>query len=135
MADFVWTEDLALGIATLDAQHKQFLRILSRLREALASEREENMLRVALEDLKRYSVYHFAAEEAFMRSRDCPKLAAHQAEHQEFARRVREFDDERLAGARSLAAGLAEYLSAWLVKHIQSTDKAMASCLADPRPD
>jgi len=120
---FEWSESYCLGIAHIDAQHKQLCSLTNELHDAMAQGKGKTILGKALEELVRYTVKHFNAEEDLMAARGCPDLPQHRAIHNEFRHAVEDFQKDFRAGSLSLSIAMMEFLSHWLLTHIQQTDR------------
>ena len=79
------------------------------------------MLRL-VEELERYTVSHFTAEEIFMTQTGFPGLAAHQALHQKFISRIAA-EREAVSQGKALSLDLLHFLKYWLVDHILVQDQ------------
>ena len=119
-----WSEDLRLGIHTLDEQHQSLFECLTRLKGFAAIGDKGLATRVAVVELGDYINIHFFMEEALMRSESYPLLDSHIIEHEIITEKVRqlrdrsEYDD---AFDETLI-----FLSDWLVNHIGSSDRHFA---------
>ena len=122
-----WTDDLATGIAKIDAQHRELYRAVSSLHEAMRQDRLDEVP-VTLEFLGSYVVEHFATEEEEMAQASYPDLAGHHAIHREFVeeflRYQQRFEVEGVTA--SLVVELSHWLVEWLRNHVRRTDGAMA---------
>jgi hemerythrin len=94
------------------------------MRPAGASAQEIETL---IEELKRYTLYHFQEEEALMeRSGVYPShIARHRQEHAQFLQDVIHMHTSMAGDNRDEATALLEFLSNWLAFHILGTDRLM----------
>lgn len=120
-----WSEDYALGLSEIDEQHKYLFALINDIWLGLANkaDRETSMRLVA--ELERYTVTHFAAEEAFMLEQRYSRYAEHKAEHEKFVGRIAQ-EKAGIAAGRGLSLALVHFLRDWLVQHIRFTDRAYA---------
>ena len=58
-----WTEELSVGVPSIDEQHKVLIRLLNELFDATQAERGQTLLGKVLNELADYTVYHFQYEE------------------------------------------------------------------------
>lgn len=72
--------DYKVGIAVIDAQHESFFDILNKLESALMK-KDLNSLNNNLNDLIKYTKYHFITEEVFLSELDTEIHEKHKALH------------------------------------------------------
>jgi hemerythrin len=123
----------AIGIAEIDAQHRQLLTILARLEQNSGKGYSYEAAREALSQLTTYAGVHFAIEESLMRMHRYPDLAAHVGEHQRLRRQLEAFQ-QRLLDA-DIATQLHQFIQSWLVNHIDVTDRKYVPYLLDSKID
>jgi hemerythrin len=131
-------QDLKIGVPEIDGQHREFLRNLAALREAVTQGTggRERMMRT-LRYLEEYISIHFGTEERYMRLHNYPGILLHQKEHAEFSRRFEELkqtvhDREGRGEINSfVAVDVARRLERWLTDHILLTDRKLGDFLAD----
>jgi voltage-gated potassium channel len=118
--------DLSVGIPSIDEEHRSILELVHRL-EAAGADRDRQVTREVLADLKEYTVRHFKHEEALLHSVDYPELEEHIAEHRDLARRV----DQLLADSDTIHHdNLAQLLDGWVKHHIMEVDMRYAEHVA-----
>lgn len=135
MAFFEWKDSYSVGVASLDAQHKELIKIINRLNEI---EERGGDLAGVLNRLDWYVRHHFAFEESLMRGAGYAGLEAHIAEHRTFERWLRSGRFAMRAGggeARDIGKIINDYLKDWLKNHILVVDmdyKAVLAAAASP---
>ena len=80
-----WTQEYAIGVEHLDAQHRTLFSAINRIQEILKDndyQRNQRMCEDAFLFLKRHTIEHFATEEAYMRSINDRNYEAHKRQHQ-----------------------------------------------------
>lgn len=66
MALIEWTPALEVGLEEMDRQHRQLVKILNELHQAMqAGGRQRDLMRV-MDELLQYTKYHFSTEERLM---------------------------------------------------------------------
>lgn len=124
MTTIVWTEDLSVGVAHVDQEHQELLRLLNDLADAVRSGRGKEVLDPTLAGLIDYTKGHFAREEQMLVANDYPDLAAHRQEHRDLIHKINDIQGRMKRGAtQSLSLELLGILVAWLTQHIQETDR------------
>jgi hemerythrin-like metal-binding protein len=122
-ASFKWSEAYSVGVATMDEQHKRFFVLINELHQALKQARGAEVLGGILNELARYTEYHFSAEEAAMEAGRFPDLPQHKELHNQFIAKVGEFKQRFDAGDRAIILEAMNAVKEWLVHHIQKVDK------------
>lgn len=121
-----WNDGYSVGMLEIDEQHKALFDTINRLWSVLIGGKgsDGEVLRL-IDELERYTVAHFTAEEIFMAQADYPDLAPHKVLHKNFVQRIA---DERLAVSqgKSLSLDLLHFLKDWLVDHILVQDQQYA---------
>lgn len=124
----VWREQLSVGNAQIDADHKALIDIINQVEDALKKQ-SVDQLSSTLKDLDEYADTHFAREEKIAESYGYAGVQslkhAHQSLHTEL-HRIRK-ETEALHGVWS--QGVAEYytnmLRHWLLDHVLQDDMRM----------
>jgi hemerythrin len=134
MTTLEWTPSLAVGVDTIDAQHRELFRRAEQLISALrAGDRGEVVPVLAY--LEEYAVHHFAVEERLMAEIGYPGLAEHAAAHRafraEYAQMVERF--ERSGATAYVALTVHNWLSDWLRKHLGGIDLELGKFLVAGR--
>jgi len=128
MAGLRWSKALYVGVADIDAQHQELVRLIERLRAAGAEDAREQAICRAVDELKAYARDHFALEEGYMSRFGFPDSEAHRLEHEAFVTHVNTLEYACHASFAPYAEML-QFLSAWLVRHIKRTDKQLGEFL------
>lgn len=120
-----WEESYRLGLDEIDDQHKMLFDIMNHLWKAIVRRAGAEEMASIINDLEQYTISHFTAEEAFMRSHGHSDFAQHKKQHDSFVARLRE---ARLAAGqgRTVDLELLHFLREWLVNHIMVKDRAYA---------
>lgn len=129
MVAFRWDPCFLTGLPTVDEQHHYLVDIINQFGEHLmrpqgASQDEVERL---IDELKRYTIYHFDDEEALMlrTGMDARFVASHQEEHAQFLQDVIQMHASLAPDKHESALGLLNFLTNWLAYHILGTDQLM----------
>lgn len=115
-----WSEDLLLGIPSIDAEHRVLVRYAEDFQTALREGQGHEAIARLFDRLLEYTTSHFAREEAFMQKRGYPKIEAHMEEHRRITREVMELNrDKRYVFPDSVDS----FLQDWIINHINNTDR------------
>ena len=134
MAHIQWSNDLAVGHAEIDSQHKQLVRKIDALLEAMHAGKGKEEVAKTLAFLEEYVVLHFGTEEKLMTSSHYPGAVPHKRQHAELIRDLGGWK-KRLDGGATLAVTieLKNALASWLRDHILGSDRALGKFLLDAR--
>ena len=122
----VWKAEYCLGLAEIDAQHASLVALINRIWKSIIDKSEAPAVLSIVDELEKYTIAHFSAEENFMRATGYPGLAAHHLAHQEFVTRIAE-EKKRAQITGSLSIDLAHFLRDWLLNHILVADRLYAA--------
>ena len=122
MAIFTWDDSIALGIPTIDEQHKALFGWIDALDVAIKSGDGSEAVGEVIWKLITYVTEHFSDEERLMLSCNYPGLAAHRKEHDQFVSRLREIQVEFIDG-HEMSKSVLDFMVDWLVCHIKGTDQ------------
>jgi len=127
-----WSEDLSVGIASIDAQHKVLIDMINSLNSAMAAGEANIIIGDILGGLAHYTVNHFKYEEKLFEQYGYPHSLAHIKEHQDLIEQVKtlkERFESDLSGSLSLE--IMQLLKNWLINHIKKSDKHYSQFLID----
>ncbi|MCA9773446.1 MAG: hemerythrin family protein [Myxococcales bacterium] len=127
-----WTEDLAVGVGSIDQQHQEIFRRVDALLVAISRGQGKDVIDDTLVFLQEYVATHFRAEETLLRRRRYPELDAHLALHAEFERTLEDFKErfEREGVTGRMILEVVAVLTNWLEHHIAIEDKKIGAFLA-----
>jgi hemerythrin len=131
VSKLAWSEDLRVGIAEIDDQHKTLITLVNGLDMAMREGRGKDVLGSTIDGLMNYTQVHFATEETYLRSFGYPETSTHIASHNDFIARVddfrRGFEEDRLM----LSLEVMDFLVNWLLNHIKVSDRAYGPYLIE----
>jgi hemerythrin len=125
-----WSNKYSVGIASIDAQHKQLIDMINSLNSAMAKGEANMMISEILSELSEYTRYHFRYEEELFESFDYPQTASHKKKHAQLIDQVSSLK-ERFESDQTGSIGLEiiQFLKSWLTQHIMKSDKDYADFL------
>jgi len=126
-----WQEEYSVGITHIDQDHKKLIALLNQFTTAYDHHMSAEFERDALTALVDYTIYHFNREEDLMREHGYPDFVAHQAQHQEMIKQVNSFVTLYNEKGHDALKDISEFLTAWLINHINGTDKQYSQYLND----
>ena len=128
MAFITWKKEFEVGYAKVDDQHKELVRIINSLADAMGSGKGKDVLNKIIVELMNYTVYHFALEEKYMTQYRYADIQTHKAEHAKFIAEVTAFKKDFDSGVLGLSLKVLQFLSDWLKTHIMGTDQKYSDC-------
>lgn len=123
---FEWSPELALDVEAMDDQHEKLIGMMNRLSEQNDAGASRAELLEGLEQLARFTVEHFDAEEAYMQSIGYPKLERHKLIHGDLLKKLQEHVVKFRAGDGRISRELLGFLKLWLGAHIKGIDRQYA---------
>jgi hemerythrin len=135
MALIKWTEELTLGIASMDEQHRHLVEIIKEFADAAQKGKGSRMMNKILDELVGYTQEHFADEERLLTEAGFPQLAQHQAQHRQLIQKVERFQFDFNQSGNCVTGKVEEFLTSWLTSHILGDDKAYAEYLQTEKVD
>lgn len=122
-----WKEEYNTGVELIDEQHRKLLEIANRahilLRDDFRMDKYDEIISI-LEELKEYTVYHFASEEAYMAEIQYSRLLSHKVEHNDFIEKINGVDLEKIDRNHNQSLlKILDFIVAWIDSHIIKKDK------------
>jgi methyl-accepting chemotaxis protein len=124
VSDFEWDERYQLEIISMDKEHRTLIAIMNKFLSAL-NFNDKVDIETSFTELAKYTVKHFADEEAFMESIHFPEFESHKKIHDELVQKVLAFKDKISDGTINKTQ-ISDFLKDWLAYHIIGQDKKYA---------
>ncbi len=129
-----WTEDLAVGVATIDTQHQELFKRINNLVAAIKQHRCKEEIDSTISFLADYARFHFSEEEQRMRDARYDGLEDHREQHRHYLASIEELKQQaslpRVQGASyELSVTVNQVVVDWIVDHIMKTDKKLGAFL------
>jgi hemerythrin len=129
MTGIIWSDEMSVGIETLDADHKELIRLINRLADDEVR-RNHTTLGEVVNKLMDYVAYHFEREEEFLEEKGYPALAHHAELHEGMNKYVGDLIRSRRAAFQGPPGKeIHDYLADWLKSHILIEDMKYAKWL------
>ena len=122
MPFLTWSDSYSTKIEAIDDQHKRLFDLVNCLFDSMLAGASNKTIRQVLAELIRYTMFHFAVEEAAMESYSYPRLNEHRQEHQKLTAQVLEFVKQYHTGRAKISRSLLDFLQSWLTAHILGSD-------------
>jgi hemerythrin-like metal-binding protein len=119
-----WREDYETGDATIDAQHRELIKLSNLLMDAAGKGRTRDILKDAFKALFRYTQKHFREEEAFWEKSGLPTLDEHRRMHRELVAELEKlWSDETLDFVETSGGELTAWVTNRLIIHMKRADR------------
>jgi len=125
-----WSDNLNIGIDTIDLQHRKIVDYINELYRA-TQENDRELVGKVLQGLIEYTSSHFGFEEEMLESNGYADLEEHKKLHQNFIERIKKHLDNHEKGA-NVARALTGELQIWLIAHISKEDQLYVPSLVTP---
>ncbi len=123
-----WNESLSLNFEEIDDQHKELITMINILYDMMTlNNNSAHEVQNIISDLHTYIIEHFGSETRIMKKYNYPETQAHINEHKEFIAKVNEVENLCNSDAANTSMEILNYLSTWLVQHINDTDKRLGA--------
>lgn len=129
---FAFTQEYYTGIEVIDEEHAELFRIIRRandlITEELLHDKYDEIVSV-LDQLRNYTVQHFADEEEYMASINYEGLDIQKKTHEMFVDKLNDINlDDLDDNQQQYLIELVDFLLMWLVNHILKMDKKIPKC-------
>ncbi len=120
-----FSDALKTGIGKIDNQHESLVEMINILVEAKEDATPPETISFVLAEMAKYVYLHFRDEEIFMLENSFAGLPVHRLIHESFEEKVLELQKQYDEGQTDLLEDLLDYLTNWLIHHIQGDDMDM----------
>jgi len=117
-----WKESFSVGIELFDQQHKELVRMLNEVFEAVRKKKSNRTLAPILKSLEEYVDVHFRDEEQKMLAQGFNGYEEHKREHLDLTASLKDFRRRFNPAANGCSIQLMKFLESWLIDHIIGTD-------------
>lgn len=128
---FIWTDALATGNSFIDEDHRELVRRVNAVLEAIALKNGDVGLDHCMLQLRDYARHHFSHEELEMRLVEYELSADHQQAHAKLLEQLEEVHAGLVRGEGCEPMVLYRFLTWWVKDHIREWDTPLAVALAD----
>jgi hemerythrin len=133
-----WTHDLAVGIDTIDSQHRELFRRINNLLASIKEKRCRTEIDGTIQFLDEYARYHFTEEERRMDESGYDGLSEHRMHHAVYLQNIEELKrlaaQPRIQGASyELSVITNQIVVDWIVDHIMKIDKKFGAYMKGRR--
>ncbi|MBQ0730323.1 MAG: bacteriohemerythrin [Oleispira antarctica] len=126
-----WKEEYSVGVKSLDDDHKRLIFLLNQFKTAYDYDTSADFERQALEQLVEYTRFHFTREEDMMQQAGYSDIENHKNQHIKMIAQVEDFVDQYRREGHDSLNEVSVFLSDWLIRHINGTDKQYTQCMLE----
>ncbi len=117
-----WTEAISIENQRIDDQHKKLIEITNKLIEHSYAHAQSVFVSDTLNELRKYTEYHFHEEEMLLSKVGYPKLEEHKREHLFFLRKITFLCQDVVEGKDTVTQELIDFLVKWIKTHTSKSD-------------
>lgn len=134
-----WTQDMAVGIETIDVQHRELFERINNLLTAIKEHRCKSEIDGTIKFLDDYAVFHFGEEERCMGDASYPDLEEHRKQHALYLQNIADLKAEaalpRVQGmSYELSVAVNQIIVDWIVDHIMKVDRKFGEYMSGSEP-
>lgn len=122
MSEFTWSENLSIGVPSMDKDHQMIIQRMNQLAEVHENGAPYSVQKAAFNALADVTRKHFSAEEEFMASLDYTGLGPHRHIHTNLLSKMNGHFD-RFMKTQMLDDEIFAFLTFWLKSHICGIDR------------
>lgn len=130
MSLVAWSEDLTIGVAAVDADHRKLFSLVNYLYDSMIQGKDKPVIDDFIDSLIIYTRQHFDREETFFEETVYPDRAAHKKEHEDLIAQITDAHKKYKANASSTQLlEMIGFLNKWMIEHIRKSDQKYAPYL------
>jgi hemerythrin-like metal-binding protein len=133
MSRLKWSDENAIYVPEVDAEHRSLYRLAAGLNKALASGASAEEIDTKVRALLAEVEDHFTHEERLMRAAKYAMFGWHKGLHDSLRKRATVYAGRIRAGDRKAGRELIDFTSRWLEDHMAVADKMMGAALRNYR--
>ncbi len=127
MAKIKWKDDFSIGNQDLDQQHKKWIEIFNKANDQMLGNLPVDSIhdvgKDAVKEMIKYTKYHFAYEEKYMKEIEFPGRKKHKQIHDAFVKKIDDLVHQMRRGKYVLNSEIIKVVENWLVTHILNEDQ------------
>ncbi len=120
-----WEKGLELDNPLIDTQHRILILLCRKLDIAIKTRETEKTILSVMQELKRFTEFHFVSEENLMREIGYPRVDEHALIHTDLLRQL-DMALSSIGHRRETPEDLLFFLNKWLANHVIHEDMKIA---------
>ena len=130
MALLEWQDRFRTHVDPFDDHHQHLFFLLNQAYDNLEQGQLTERMGELLNELIDYTIYHFRAEEHWMKENQSPHYEKHLQEHARFIERISELHADFLCGKTKISLEVLSFMKNWIEQHILVSDEEYAQFYA-----
>lgn len=126
-----WNDELLVGDAVIDEDHRRLAETVNALHEDIVQGHSMSRVQAALVALVSHASRHFRHEERLMRDSGYPGFEEHTQQHEKLEADITSLLKRFEAGESLYSLRVMDFLADWLLIHISTSDKALGQYMAN----
>lgn len=123
---FEWKEAYSTGIGDIDSQHQRLFQLGSEIFDLVnlkdGYDHFDEIMAI-VDDLKEYTIYHFAFEEEYMKSKNFDNFDNHKILHDNLIAKLSAIDSKDIDNRQdAVLIQLLDFIATWIGNHILKED-------------
>lgn len=123
----IWKDEYSIGVKLIDEQHKYLFEIGNNayklIKDNAGIDKYADVVMI-IDDLLRYTRFHFKTEEGYMIKINYNEYLSHKEEHNEFIQKINEINLEQVKeNPQKIIEDILAFIFDWLLSHILLKDK------------
>lgn len=124
-----WNPSYALGIPSVDLEHREMIRMINQAYERIAGSADPGVIEACLENIYAGIAAHFALEERYMHRAGYTEYGSHKADHEDLLDQIRDMMDVHAEDPARGREMLRQELSNWFSRHFATFDARLHDSL------
>jgi len=125
-----WEKELELGNDLIDTQHRILVLLCRKLDIAIKTHQPEQTVRWIMQELKKFTEFHFVSEENLMHEIGYPGVSDHALIHTELLMQL-DMMLAKISHHKEFPEDLLHFLNKWLIQHVVQEDLKIAEYAED----
>ncbi len=126
---YEWSENLSVGVPSIDRQHKVLIGLINDLHASIDAGKGQDDAKFILKKIINYAIAHFIYEEGLFTSNNYVATEEHLASHERIKTKLLELKTKSEDGSFNLPDELMNFLKDWLNNHILKEDMGYSELL------
>ncbi len=126
-----WKEEYSVQVKEIDTQHKNLIKIINELYQAIYNKEVDKKLVQIFDKLINFAIEHFTTEEKYFDIFNYENSKYHKEKHQKFKSQILDFQKKIGENKLKLSFELADFLEDWLVDHLMNEDQKYVKCFKE----
>lgn len=126
---YEWTDQLSVGVPSIDRQHKVLISLINELHDAMEKRAGALAARIVLKKVINYAQAHFIYEEGLFSGNNYEGTDPHMAAHRKIEEKLFALKETADRPGFDVSEDLMQFLKNWLNNHILKEDMGYSELL------